>query len=272
MLTVVVGNVCSGKSTYVREHADPGDVVVDLDVIAQALGSPVAHGHEDNLRYVAVKARNAAVKQAAAVSNRVNVWIIDSCVPQWRRELYERHNARWVTLDVPPDVLHERASRERPDLWHTLIDEWAKWQEDAGPSWRSPWPGTLGERKPWPKRPAHRRGAHGHRYEKLRAAFLAGRTHCENPDCGVMFVTDAPCNHRACRSKRDGAGGCHFFHAYPTVDHSVPLVTGMAAPLDTSLWRALCYSCNQSAGGKLARARQLGRAQDHNGGTVDLSW
>lgn len=34
VITVVTGPPCSGKSTYVRTHARPGDIIVDFDAIA----------------------------------------------------------------------------------------------------------------------------------------------------------------------------------------------------------------------------------------------
>lgn len=37
---VVTGPPCSGKSTYVDEHANRGDLVIDLDRIAYAVGYP----------------------------------------------------------------------------------------------------------------------------------------------------------------------------------------------------------------------------------------
>ena len=47
MIHVVVGHICSGKSTWVRERAGPDDVVIDHDLIARALSSNSAghHGH-----------------------------------------------------------------------------------------------------------------------------------------------------------------------------------------------------------------------------------
>ena len=38
-LYVVTGPPCGGKSTYVREHAKPGDFVIDLDRLALAITS-----------------------------------------------------------------------------------------------------------------------------------------------------------------------------------------------------------------------------------------
>ena len=43
MITIVLGPPCGGKSTYVAEQAQSGDVVVDYDALAQALGSPTPH-------------------------------------------------------------------------------------------------------------------------------------------------------------------------------------------------------------------------------------
>lgn len=39
MIRIVTGPPCAGKSTYVAEHKDDGDVV-DFDLIARAMGAP----------------------------------------------------------------------------------------------------------------------------------------------------------------------------------------------------------------------------------------
>src|SRR5690606_407861 len=60
VLYVVTGPPASGKSTWVRAHAKPGDVVVDYDILAGALsGAPSGnpHDHPEPIRTVAFKAR-----------------------------------------------------------------------------------------------------------------------------------------------------------------------------------------------------------------------
>ena len=266
---VVTGPPCSGKSTYVREHAQPDDVVIDYDVLAQALGSSVHHGHATHFDAIVGKARWAAIKAAleASRTDGATVWIIDSCIPDYRLRHYQQAGAEIITLDVDRAELHRRASRERPELWHRLIDDWAPLLRDAGPAWR---PEREYDRSPRPwKRPEHRRGAHGPRYERLRSAFLADKTNCEY--CGEPFVTDAPCNHPRCVKR---GKGCIFHPRYPTVDHSKALAhraTTHIDPLDTSLWRAACSACNKSRGGQLGRELQLQRAAN-TPGPVDLDW
>lgn len=125
MLTVVMGAPCSGKSTYVREHAAPGDIVIDFDVLAQALGSPDPHDHPKHIRMVAIDMRRTAI--ASAIQQHLGgatVWIVD-INPGERMPAYRRAGAVFVTMEASREELHRRASAERPERWHSLIDEHA---------------------------------------------------------------------------------------------------------------------------------------------------
>jgi hypothetical protein len=126
VLTVITGPPCSGKTSYLRQHAQPGDIVIDFDVLAQALGSPDTHEHPDPIRYVTTVARRAAVDAAVRqhVTKGAVVWIVDSSPGERRTQLYEDAGAEWVTLSVDRDELHRRAHAERPKRWHKIIDEW----------------------------------------------------------------------------------------------------------------------------------------------------
>lgn len=124
MITVVTGPPCSGKSTYVRTHAQPGDVVIDFDILAQALGSPTPHNHTAPTRHVTIQARRAAIAAALTVHQQTRVWIVDCTISGDRMRAYRQAGAHIITLTVEAEDLHRRASRERPGLWHRLIDQW----------------------------------------------------------------------------------------------------------------------------------------------------
>ncbi len=122
-VTVVTGPPCSGKSTYVRTHARPGDIRIDFDTLAQALGSPNAHDHNAAVRNVTIRMRRTAI-EAALAQRDVDVWIVDCNIPPDRMRAYQRAGADIRVMSAPPEVLHQRASKERPALWHGLIDGW----------------------------------------------------------------------------------------------------------------------------------------------------
>lgn len=139
MLTVVTGAPCSGKSTYVRQHAVPGDVVIDFDLIAQALGSPVDHGHDSQYWKVAIEARDAAIKAAIGRHREgCRVWVIDSKPSPAKQEWYTKAGARFADLTASPAELHARAAAGRPASWHARIDTFIA-SDDLLPSGRTRW-------------------------------------------------------------------------------------------------------------------------------------
>ena len=119
-VTLVTGAPCSGKSTYVRQHAHPGDVVLDFDIIARQLGSSRRWRHETAIREAAeeiMRARLAAV----ATAKRGVFWVI-RCTPlaQERAALASwLHADRVVVLRPPLSVLMDRAL-QRPDRRGTV--------------------------------------------------------------------------------------------------------------------------------------------------------
>jgi predicted kinase len=125
VLTVITGPPCSGKSTYAREHAEPGDILIDYDLMAQALGSTSPHDHPDPVRWVTIAARRAAIGAAIAQHRQgATVWIVQTRIAADEMGKYRDAGAEIVTLTADAEVLHARASAERPARWHQLIDEW----------------------------------------------------------------------------------------------------------------------------------------------------
>lgn len=127
MITVIAGPPCSGKTTYARQHARPGDIVIDFDAIAQALGSLDGHDHDPRIREITAAAWSAAVEYAGT-----RAWVIDSRPTRIRQFAYQRARARIVKLDAPADELHRRADAgSRSSEAHKRIDEWTARQQSS---------------------------------------------------------------------------------------------------------------------------------------------
>lgn len=92
MITLVTGAPASGKSTYVRYHAKPGDVIIDLDKIKE-----FARGDEK----LAARLRTAFENRMHTLTQ--DVWVVRTLTNPADRELYIRrhHVARVVELRAP---------------------------------------------------------------------------------------------------------------------------------------------------------------------------
>lgn len=107
-ITVVMGPPCSGKTTYVRQNARPGDIIVDFDSLAFAMGSGVEHDHEQSYIIYACAARDAIVERLFRPPP-ARAWVILTSEDQAQR--LGLHEAEWKVLDTPLEVCRERAVR-----------------------------------------------------------------------------------------------------------------------------------------------------------------
>ena len=119
MITVVTGPPCGGKSTYIKENAKDGDIVIDMDKIALALiqGKPESHEYGEEVRSIARAARKAAVKQSLVVGqgNRLGIWIIHTDPSVADRTNYRIVSARFVECSPGLRVCLERL-KKRPRI------------------------------------------------------------------------------------------------------------------------------------------------------------
>lgn len=133
MLTVVVGPPCSGKSTWVLEHAEPGDIVIDFDRLAVALSGPGGdpHDHPSAVAAVTRAARTAAIEAAIKQAKACHVYLIHSSPGQVRMAEYRDLGAEIVTVDPGRDVVRQRCKAQRPARMFAVIDEWYREQAQA---------------------------------------------------------------------------------------------------------------------------------------------
>lgn len=125
---LVTGPPGSGKTTYVLSQMSPGDVILDLDLLASALSGQPIHGTSDDYFAFAADARDAIMRRASVIADR-RLWVVAGAPCKADREqLALRCDADVVVLDVCGDECKARiagdASRSHAKDWDSLVDEW----------------------------------------------------------------------------------------------------------------------------------------------------
>lgn len=131
-LYVITGPPCVGKSTWVRERARQGDMVVDLDRLALAMTSEdtLHHEYPAHIRTAAIQLRKQAVVMAIMWARRGDSYVIHAKPPARALSQYRQAHAVMVELEAPFDVLMARAKAERPPhIWSTLVRWWDEPEE-----------------------------------------------------------------------------------------------------------------------------------------------
>lgn len=127
VIHVVTGHVCSGKSTFVRERAKAGDVIIDMDRIALALTTEGTHHHDypQHVAEIAKAARWAAIDQAARLhrAGSFDLWIIHAYPEDKDWTTYRRMGATTYVMEADHDTLRRRAEAERPARVRRLLEE-----------------------------------------------------------------------------------------------------------------------------------------------------
>lgn len=126
---LVVGAVCSGKSTFVRENLTTGDVVLDLDLIWQALSMLPLHTKPTTIKSIVFAVRDTILEQIKMRSGMwQNAWIITTQSRQMEiKRLADTLNAEIVYIDTPREVCLDRLNNNPNGrdlkLYTQLIEE-----------------------------------------------------------------------------------------------------------------------------------------------------
>jgi hypothetical protein len=124
-LVVVAGPPGAGKSTYVAERAQPGDVVWDYDTVMAALSGQPLYERPGRLHELVMALRPIVIGQALQLHSRV--WVIASAPSVEERDEWRRSGAHVVLLLAGIDELVERtSSRDQADEWALAIGRWWK--------------------------------------------------------------------------------------------------------------------------------------------------
>ena len=121
MIHVVCGAPCSGKTTYVNQHAKAGELVIDADKIAEAIGSGTEHQATGACLSAALAARKTLIDYA--MSTGASAWIIHTKPSDSQLAEYRKNGADVVVLDPGIDICKQRAAT-RPAGTVEQIEKW----------------------------------------------------------------------------------------------------------------------------------------------------
>lgn len=126
MIVVVTGPPCGGKSFYVKQNVSVGDIIIDMDDIAQAIEFESSHhDYSDITRAIARAARNAAVSETLKRmqgERRRTAYIIHTDPPPEMRRTYRAMGARFVEQDPGKQTCLERV-KNRPGVNQKLVKQ-----------------------------------------------------------------------------------------------------------------------------------------------------
>ena len=124
---VVHGPPLSGKSTYVREHKGPNDLIFDFDLVMAALSGRTCHDHNDNLAGYVLGVRDLIIARLASEDRLDAAWIIATRVGTRLRQALTGLDVEYVELHINAATAKERL-RSNPDgrditIWDQVIDK-----------------------------------------------------------------------------------------------------------------------------------------------------
>lgn len=138
-LTIVSGPPASGKTTYVRDRAGPGDIVIDLDSIMARLRPGYEHWAQDGLDKGlfnrAIRERNDMLGALSKATNG-KAWFIVSAPSHQERAWWHRKLGGSVVLLHPGVEECKRRARERGTP--NAIAGIDRWEAKAREPWKAP--------------------------------------------------------------------------------------------------------------------------------------
>jgi hypothetical protein len=132
-LTIVCGAPASGKSAWIRQTAQAGELLIDLDVIAsQMAGSPLHRWDRDKYLTPAIRARNEMLGDIGRPTDRWHrAWLIVSEPKPDNRQWWadKMKPERIVVLETPPAECILRARKDADRNLPRTIEAIGRWWE-----------------------------------------------------------------------------------------------------------------------------------------------
>lgn len=107
----IVGPPCSGKSTYVREHAGRNDIVFDLDDIVKAITLNELYDKNPNAVEIALMIRDLLLRQLEMGDKFDTAWIITTKMSDKFYDYY-LYNPEIITMTATKKECLKRLSND----------------------------------------------------------------------------------------------------------------------------------------------------------------
>lgn len=222
-VTLVIGPPCAGKTSWVADHRQPGDLVIDWDHLAIEAGSPVGHDHSAQYRAAATARRTELEQHVATMSDGRAFVIRTAARPTEQAQIAARLDAHIEVIDPGVQTCLARAALDgrHPDVDAAIL----RWY---GLQW--------GARcyDPLPKQAPAFNPRKTHEWRTVRRIVLRGQPPCYRGHpmrYGVAYNREHP------------------DPLYPTVDHIVKVADG-GAWYDLANLRPACWEHNTDHSGE----------------------
>lgn len=129
---IVYGSPCSGKSTYVRDNMQVGDLIVDMDSIWQSISGLDRYTKPNQIKPIVFGVRDYLIDCIRTRQGKwCNAWVVGGYPYMAERERLARQlNARLIHIDTPQEECLERLINcddgRNVDNWKKFIDDYFK--------------------------------------------------------------------------------------------------------------------------------------------------
>lgn len=128
---LVYGPPMSGKTTFVRQQVERGDIVIDMDSLYEAVTMLPSYDKPDNLFNNVIGIHNLLLDNIRTRYGKWhNAWVIGGYADKYKRDrLADDLGAELIYCDVSRDECLSRLEedvdrRYRKDEWQKYIDKW----------------------------------------------------------------------------------------------------------------------------------------------------
>jgi 5-methylcytosine-specific restriction endonuclease McrA len=143
-VVVIAGPPGSGKTTYVREHAHWGDLIVDVDALYHALSGLPWYEKPNILLPFVMEARDAVLQRLARKSDARRAWVITGEANYDRLQgLKKSLGAEAVVVmttssnDCMRNIYQDERRAKSAPLWEDLVRKWWDTWQSTRPAERS---------------------------------------------------------------------------------------------------------------------------------------